>query len=743
MIIKLTENKHMKCILIYILVFIFFLTGCGGRDGVSVDDEVDINYSESIVKLPDDVSYISDFAEVGPNIIKAIGVDKTNTKLTLWDYDIKKDKWTYIESVSDKFTVENIGMTEVSGYIVSDDHIAVQVVNWKDNIQSKPSSQHFVLDKNGNRKNILTKKIAEHTDEDAKVFTSIDHTSSGQLIPITVSGKIYKTDKNMEYEGEWLTDLWEPFTFIYSTYENYLFGTNGESHEIIDIDNNKVIQDDTFTYLSNAIKNDFDHPIQAIAPKKKEINIFDYYYVNDEGIWLFTKLDGTNEKKKLLNSEGTQLGVPDMSIYKSLAVDSDTLLLSGYNQNGAQFIKYQKDDNVNKVDTHLTAYSLYQDDNIKQLLNSYMRENKNVEIKYKWGIENDKSEVSDVINKLNTKILSGDGPDLIFLDGMNIDSYANENMLENLNAIAETSDDSMFANMVEQYKYEGGINAIPCSFSYMTITGNKAIASNADSIESLLREAQKTNGVLNKEHFSNTAILSYKVYFEQALRNNKNITKEDIKTFYRQLKTLNKNKSKKPDKVTFNQENFNINPLDGYLYVADDKSLFSMDYIHSYSQIQWLNYLHSSKDLYVDTLLPNNGYYLPRAIISVSSKSDKKDEALDVVDYVISDAAQKEIGESDQLPVNKDIFKNILSSLDQKIHVDGHTNAITKVPTLSKSQQQATLKQLEKLSIGANTDNVLMEIVMVEAEKYLKGFSSLDKSAANALQKIKLYKDEQ
>lgn len=139
-------------------------------------------------------------------------------------------------------------------------------------------------------------------------------------------------------------------------------------------------------------------------------------------------------------------------------------------------------------DKQLTVYSLYDNATVRQAISAFREKNPDVYVKLELGVSSeDGVTASDAIKNLNTEMLAGNGPDILMLDGMPLDSYIEKGVLEKLDdTVADLEkDSSYYKNILEAYKRDDGIYAVPVRFELPLLTGNKEILSGITDMKSL------------------------------------------------------------------------------------------------------------------------------------------------------------------------------------------------------------------------------------------------------------------
>ncbi len=143
----------------------------------------------------------------------------------------------------------------------------------------------------------------------------------------------------------------------------------------------------------------------------------------------------------------------------------------------------------------LKVYSLKENDTIRQAISLYQTANPEVYVEYEMGMGNDSSVTrDDALKSLNTKIMAGEGPDVLILDDMPLDSYIEKGLLLDLSPLIDSlsGDEEVFGNIVEAMKTDSKLYAMPCEIQVPIIMSEdkylskaKDLAGLADMIEEL------------------------------------------------------------------------------------------------------------------------------------------------------------------------------------------------------------------------------------------------------------------
>ena len=76
--------------------------------------------------------------------------------------------------------------------------------------------------------------------------------------------------------------------------------------------------------------------------------------------------------------------------------------------------------------------------------------------------------VSDALKTLTTEIMAGNGPDVLLLDGMPVETYIEKGVLKDLSALIKESGGSYFENILNAYQdAQGQMCAVPARLQYL------------------------------------------------------------------------------------------------------------------------------------------------------------------------------------------------------------------------------------------------------------------------------------
>ena len=125
-------------------------------------------------------------------------------------------------------------------------------------------------------------------------------------------------------------------------------------------------------------------------------------------------------------------------------------------------------------------------------------------IEYQVGMVEGGVTREDALKKLNRQLLSGSGPDVIMLDGINIDTYAEKGVLMDLSDIVKEIDqtDGLYTNLIEHIQTDDKMYAVPAKFFIPVLFGDETYVGSADDYQSIAAMAEQA-----REAYPDTNIL--------------------------------------------------------------------------------------------------------------------------------------------------------------------------------------------------------------------------------------------
>lgn len=196
------------------------------------------------------------------------------------------------------------------------------------------------------------------------------------------------------------------------------------------------------------------------------------YTVNAAGNLLFLTMEGifqtdfvSGVKQTMVDEKGFVYAVPQTNTYKLLANGDDSYLVACM-QNEKLFVVLIAIDSTLPTQSEqvLTVWALEDNDVIRSAAAVFSNQYPDCEIQLEFGRDSTSQGISDedIIRNLNTRLLAGEAPDILFLDGLPIQSLMEKGVLSPLDNILPEED--VYENVMDAYSLNGTTYAYPCVF---------------------------------------------------------------------------------------------------------------------------------------------------------------------------------------------------------------------------------------------------------------------------------------
>ena len=477
--------------------------------------------------------------------------------------------------------------------------------------------------------------------------------------------------------------------------------------------------------------------------------------------------------KQLLQGTLCSMGDPSNGKYGMLVEDGPVFLVlfsSGLS-------RFTYDETMPATpDKELKVYSLKKDQTLQQAVSAYQKAHQDVFVKYEVGMSGENGlTAEDAIKALNTEIMAGNGPDVIMLDGLPIESYLAKGMLadlsENLKAAEEKEE--FFDNITRVYEEDGKIYAIPTRFRIPLLMGNEEFVSNIQDLSSLsavmeeMREKNPEGSILSA--YTPEILLKMLAIASEPTwsKEDGNLQEETVKEFLTQAKKIYDNEISGISDLE--KEEF-LNSVRG----SDDSSGTAEE---TALDISWsiLNFLTKSQAqlaigasqqvsldftnvisvprvkpevVYKPLSLQAENVFQAESIVGVSAKAAESEMAREFVEMLLSYNVMSM--QQEPYPVNAASFDSLF---DTDMEGDGAFGSmgISKddgsVVTLdlywpNEEEQKGLEQMVRSLKTPYLPGSPIEQAVLEAGVSVLEGNMSVDEGVAQIKQKIQLYLSE-
>lgn len=421
----------------------------------------------------------------------------------------------------------------------------------------------------------------------------------------------------------------------------------------------------------------------------------------------------------------------------------------GREQEGGEFlvqfsgtlVRYHFDETIPAMpDKEIKIYSLEENRSVRAAVTSFKKEHTDMYVRYEVGLDGEGGMTGeDAVKKLNTRILSGEGPDVIILDGLPADSYIEKGMLADISGILGniSSGEELFPNLVKSFRKEdGAVYGMPLCVRVPLLVGDLDRIDRIEDLENFAEEMERLReeypeggllGIYDAETLLNLfGMVSCPVWIDETGE----IDEEALKEFLTQTKRIYEAElsGAVPEEVEalraedVELESYGVDPVKNKMEVCNNV----LDIRRGYAKLAcgYVDGVMLCLDNVTSVigLEENMGYkvfsgqeqnvFVPEGMVGISANSGQKETAEAFVRKMFSAEAQKSM--YDGFPVNEAAFAGRFAVMQA-----GSSNG-----SMTFTRNDGTEEELELLWPDKEQQRVFAELVQgletpVESREWL------------------------
>lgn len=489
----------------------------------------------------------------------------------------------------------------------------------------------------------------------------------------------------------------------------------------------------------------------------------DLYCANTKGVYKFSSQ--SNQYEKVFSFTELMLGGGEPYL-TAFAVDGKGIAYLTFYSPSSMTVAF-KSYSLERRSTEDGTVSVYSLESNSELNSAILRfQESNPEIKWTVEIGLDGEGVAttgDAIRKLNTRLLAGEGPDVILLDGLPISSYIDKQMLADLSEVLGSEvniQEDYFNNVLMTYSQNGQIYALPTSFYFYGCQGSDAFIEQASETttlsDELVREAeaglfgnyenQYSGDTEAFSKFRETEKVLYGLYSPGLVKEGR-VDPATLESYYSCCKALQNAMGETGTKAAIDKEAESIlyqaldsisgSTQNGIGVVAGVIDLSALLQQKRESQVAW------------SAIPASSACFAPRMSLGINKNSSHKNEARELIRYMLGSEYQSTLVMS--LPVKKDSFQNVIRNIHSDKHEDADHEELLFEMILTdeqsiyvyKAENEFEIEQCvdvaDSLSVSINDDTVVRESVLEGLENYLNNSKTLSQAVSETENRINLY----
>ena len=452
--------------------------------------------------------------------------------------------------------------------------------------------------------------------------------------------------------------------------------------------------------------------------------------------------------EQLADGSLTSLGDPSAQLVDFI-VDGDVFQVMLLNSSSEyQLLQYRYDPQTATVPAkELRIYGLTENRTIRLAISEYQRQNPDTQVIYETAGED--VSLSDAIRSLNTRLLAGEGPDLLMLDGLPVDSYVEKGVLLDLRELAEkrTASGEWLTPVIQGMKEaNGSLYALPARFGVPMVIGDGDLLEQAEDLTALEQAGEDLS-----KRYPNAMVLYdcggkqlTQLFFPWYLaQGSGEISREVLTALLTDMEGWRQLQKK---------ENPDLTPelLFGALAWRFNTDILAIGDVVSPEDLAMAWQALGEKEGGVFLPLPAGGkkLFTPMVQLGVNASGKATEEALNFVETVLSLPVQQE-DFREGLPVNQEAWQTMTEKLSAREQLGGYgftdEGGETKVMIIAAprlEQWESFWSQLQTLDTAVQKDQLVMEQVTETADRFFQGSVSLEEGVEELTAKLSLMASE-
>lgn len=203
---------------------------------------------------------------------------------------------------------------------------------------------------------------------------------------------------------------------------------------------------------------------------------------------------GGSAIEQVIDGRLSRLGNPQYGIMGMAFLDTGEFLAVS---DQGKLIRFTYDpDQAAIPQEKLKVYSLEKNVDLYAAVSFYQIQNPDVLVEYEIGMEEGEAVTKeDAVKRLNTKIMAGEGPDILMLDGLPADSYVEKGILCELDHLVDDLEQETFDHVLRTFARDDRVYMVPGQVKFPVVMGKEGEVSGmagltgfADRIEQMREE---------------------------------------------------------------------------------------------------------------------------------------------------------------------------------------------------------------------------------------------------------------
>lgn len=475
------------------------------------------------------------------------------------------------------------------------------------------------------------------------------------------------------------------------------------------------------------------------------------YVVNETGLSHGNK--GGTLWEILIDGSLTRLGMRSMFLQEFIEGEGQDFygVFTGDWSRGIQMFHYQYDPSLAAVPSSvLTVFSLEDHSTIRQAASLFQSQHPDVRVEVRTAVENDGAITQEMIQGLNTELLSGKGADVLILDGLPYESYMKKGVLMDLSDVVDEMEESgeMLNNLLDGFRKEdGAVYQVPARVAFPLLVGEQQVLQSYFSLDTMA-EYEGEKPLMKMSNYENMLRLVAHLRYEELFKTEGIVEREDL---IRYLKTVKVLTDANGSKRAFTEDEFEKYFVSNHVRpdgMVDNSAEYDrgvcasgIDRAQGYRNLCIAAEVRSRHP--ESKFMPAGKIYLPSGMAAVNRSAANEDLAKEFIRCLLSYDVQKE-DLLDGFPVNKKALDLWMETDKPEYSVaSGYGDYYISGEWPSLEMRREIGGMISELTVPVLVDETMMSMIVEGSVNYLDGQQTVEQAADGIMRKLSIYMTEQ
>jgi len=776
MLKKRRRKRRIICIICIGLIIASIVLIFGNRKSTITEEK---RYVQSEVALPEEISWIWDMQQVLGSELFIAAQEQEGDRHTsaLWLLD-ENMSWERKYNINEKIGLSKELEVSCMVTISSQGEMICTVIYPSSGNMEVSAVEYYLIDTKEEVRKLDIELPNLHQEEHAheqgeaefpfenNMMQAFQITPEGDLLGLDLDGKIHRINKET---GE-----------IEKTIPRGSI-SHGESVDS-QIEQFVSIGETVLTVGAGGVRS-YQMEEEGIVKTKEEIDrvvVGETWFGNEDDRellilsekGLYEYIDGVGVPKLLIEKQKMLLSEIGNIIPAIIKMEDDRILLAVNNVGGgnSKILQYEERVFHSSERVNLELYALERSKRLEESITRFQAVNPNIEIKLRTGRVNENGITrEDAIKQLNMEMLAGDGPDILLMDGLDIETYSSRDLLISTAEIVNQSivESGVFENIITAFQKDNDIYVVPTRMEIPIIQANDMILQDYQGIDTLLQwltDVKTGEEIIANRNFEQlvTMLSQVKPLFWQ--KDATELTKERFFDFFDLLYQLYiEGDFKEGADVEDNGDFFvRLNYGTGTFAASTISEWANVEYLYNTKRnFTKRNFAQQNLvDMSFTFLEESQGkVFIPRGVIGISANSEHSTEAKEFLGFLLSREEQSKVPNfsdfSDDMVGGEGLSiteEGLNASLSRKSEIDlqpmfggyqlGVTGETWSIEEMTVEEKDDFLQFVLDLDTAGATDPPFSDILEEQVIACAKGQISTEEAKEQLWQRIQLYNAE-